>query len=130
MFKAEVAVLAVFWGVAGVASDENRRPDSIQCRAKNKDPHVQSITISKLNTEEPEVDVDGSLDGFKADLYSVTIIHHNGCDNFFQFTFMPDDLNSMAEGKLKKVTGLMSYYHADSTGVVPKTVAIRCTKKR
>lgn len=75
-----------------------------------------SVRITGLNLPEGQLgwDGDGSTRDRTLANRIVLLDFNNGCDNDYEFTFKPDDLIALAQGRSKEIVGLLEYFNADS----------------
>jgi hypothetical protein len=116
-----IALAALVLAFLPVAARAERRvpqrPVAVACEAPLANEMARSFRITRFDTKEPGTNLDARIDGeIGVDPMRVEFCANNGCDNSYCFVFFTDDLDLLARGKTKEVTGLMNYFNAEMTG--------------
>ena len=87
----------------------------ITCFSKAKMKEVRKIKFENLLHEDSNVEPDSTIsDASLTDWFveqdAISMVWSNGCDNSYGIEFPRQDLEKLAKGQLKKVTGKMSYF--------------------
>lgn len=89
-------------------------PEAIKCTSNGRVDVVKSFTITKLNTDRPDISIpDASLMEPLEHTYAVELGFSNECDNSYGLFLWGSDLSNLREGKLKSVKGLLQYSNVD-----------------
>jgi hypothetical protein len=109
------------------------RPATLTCVAATKAADLmdgkksRELKIEKLDTDQPEsVNLDGSLEYIEDKAGVFQIDFNNGCDDDYNFIFFSQDLENLAQGKVKSIPGLLHYFNADTTADPNPTVSVVC----
>jgi hypothetical protein len=109
-----------------------RLPAKMVCKAANpvaQEGSSKGIFIEGLNVsqQQTQISLDGDVDAMELNSQSLGIVFHNGCDNYYQFVFVTDDLLSLSAGESKTIKGLVRFHNAYMPeGTDVETTTLEC----